>query len=286
MANLTMDEIRELVDIVLQQKQLILEGPPGAGKTFIADLLGRYLTENPLAGPTDESVVLIQFHQSYSYEDFIQGIRPETNERGQLEYHVRDGIFIRLCAVAAANPTRRFVVIIDEINRGNISRIFGEVLLLLEYRDKAVTLPYARPGDTFSIPPNIFLIGTMNTTDRSLAQIDYALRRRFYFARLMSVVDGQAPVLRRWLIRQGIGSDGVERLVRLFISLNERIQEHLGGQFQIGHSYLMQEGIEEPAVLERVWKRAVLPLIEEYFFNVTDRSSLLEEFSLERLTAP
>jgi 5-methylcytosine-specific restriction protein B len=183
-------DLNELEYLVTTKKQLILEGPPGAGKTFVADKFARHFTGNPLLGPCDESVELVQFHQSYAYEDFIQGIRPETNEDGNLEYHARPGIFHRLCDVARANPQRRFVIIIDEINRANISRVFGELLLLLEYREREVQLPYSKAAEPrFSIPENVYMIGTMNTTDRSLAQIDYALRRRFFFYRLMPTSD-------------------------------------------------------------------------------------------------
>ena len=126
---------------------------------------------------------------------------------GRLQYQVMPGIFLQHCERARANPDKRFVLIIDEINRGNLSRIFGELLMLLEYRDKKVRLPYAA-GDGaaeqshLQIPPNLYLIGTMNSTDRSLAMIDYALRRRFFFYRLLPVVDGQASVLERWLAGQ------------------------------------------------------------------------------------
>ncbi len=133
----------EIESLLLDKKQIIFEGPPGSGKTFLADLFARYFTENPLEGEHDERIEVVQFHQSYGYEDFVQGIRPVTDGEGRLQYRVMPGIFLQHCERARANPDKRFVLIIDEINRGNLSRIFGELLMLLEYRDKKVRLPYA-----------------------------------------------------------------------------------------------------------------------------------------------
>jgi 5-methylcytosine-specific restriction protein B len=189
------------------------------------------LTDDP-----DPQVRIVQFHQSYGYEDFIEGIRPQSNG-GQVEYDVVPGIFKRLCSDAKSHSERKFVIIVDEINRGNISRVFGELLLLLEYRNLGVELPYQKDSQLFSIPSNVFVIGTMNTTDRSLAQIDYALRRRFYFYRLMPVVAGAAPVLQGWLSSQeSFTSAEREEVLTLFLNLNARIHLELGEHFQIGHS--------------------------------------------------
>jgi hypothetical protein len=282
--NLTQQELEEIGFLLNEKRQMIFEGPPGAGKTYVAELFARHLTDNGLEGPHDERIVVVQFHQSYGYEDFVQGIRPETNAKGQLEYRVQDGVFKRLCDVAKRNPDKNFVVVIDEINRGNISRIFGELLFLLEYRDKQVSLPYSRPADPeFSIPENVYLIGTMNTTDRSLAQIDYALRRRYYFYRMLPVVGGTAPVLGRWLEKQGIGPEERERVLRLFVALNERVQLHLGEHYQVGHSYLMTPDIATGTGRERVWAYAVMPLLEEYFYNHRDKAEVLAEFEPSNL---
>jgi hypothetical protein len=277
-------ELEELESLLLEKKQVILEGPPGSGKTFVAEKFARYFTENPLTGTSDERVEIVQFHQSYGYEDFMQGIRPETNDQGQLGYHVRPGIFMRLCDLATRNLDKRFVIVIDEINRGNISRIFGELLFLLEYRDKSVRLPYAKADDPeFSIPENVYIIGTMNTTDRSLAQIDYALRRRFYFYRLRPVVDGRAPVLEGWLNEAGVTKLDRDRLLRLFIRLNAKVTEQLDEHHQVGHSYFMQAEIQKETTLRRVWGRAIMPLVEEYFYNRREREELLSSFSIESL---
>lgn len=273
------DEISQLIEA---KRQLVFEGPPGSGKTYLADLLARHLTSNPLTGEHNEQIEIVQFHQSYGYEDFVQGIRPVTDEQGRLQYRVTPGIFLQLCERARANPEKTFVLIIDEINRGNLSRIFGELLMLLEYRDRRVRLPYStgEQPSFLQIPPNLYLIGTMNSTDRSLAMIDYALRRRFYFYRLQPVVDGQASVLARWLERQPAFTP-VERhsVLRYFIELNERISRQLTADFQVGHSYFMDPAINRPEMLERVWKHALRPLLEEYFHASRARRDEIESYA-------
>ena len=188
-----------------------------------------------------------------------------------------------------AEPDRRFVLVIDEINRGNVARIFGELLLLLEYRDKRARLPYAAADDGddayLTVPDNLFLIGTMNSTDRSLSQVDYALRRRFYFRRFMPVVDGQAPVLAGWLQARAVAPEHRRRLVRLFVALNHRVEELLSPDFQVGHSYFMMSGIDTEAGLTRVWRRAISPLLEEYLHHHRDREHLLRDLQPDRLLA-
>jgi 5-methylcytosine-specific restriction protein B len=195
--------------------------------------------------------------------------------------------FRRICKDAEDDlEEKRYVVIIDEINRGNISRIFGELLMLLEYRDLEVELPYQKDGSLFSIPPNVFLIGTMNTTDRSLAQIDYALRRRFLFYRLAPVVGDTAPVLSGWLAAQvAFSSEDRQAVLQLFLALNSRIRKELGEHFQVGHSYFMHPDVATAMGRKRIWDHAVLPLLEEYFYNRRDREALLAEFGLEKLLA-
>ena len=282
-------ELEELEGLLLDKKQLVLEGPPGSGKTYLADLLARWFVGAPLTGEADERVETVQFHQSYGYEDFVQGIRPVTDEGGQLRYRVVPGIFARLCGLAARNPDRRFVLVVDEINRGNLARIFGELLLLLEYRDKRVRLPYGAGDDgagaSLAIPRNLYLIGTMNATDRSLALIDYALRRRFYFYRLLPVAGGRAPVLERWLEKQDLPEEDRRAVLGIFLALNARIERELSADFQVGHSYFMRHDLGTPAGLDRLWRRAVLPLLEEYFHGARDRDAALAGFAFDRLLA-
>jgi MoxR-like ATPase len=284
-------ELEDLLDLLKDKKQLILEGPPGSGKTWLADKLARYLTGNQFEGDPNGQVELVQFHQSYGYEDFVQGIRPVTVD-GALQYRVIPGIFTRLCRTAEQNPNQPFVLIIDEINRGNLSRIFGELLLLLEYRDRRVRLPYGSDADStdendfLRIPPNLYLIGTMNSTDRSLALIDYALRRRFYFHRLLPVSErGEAAVFRRWLDRQdAIGAAHADQLHDLFVALNLGIQRHLTEDFQVGHSYFMRPDIHTEAGLRRVWQRAVRPLLVEYFHGSRSGDEALASLELAALS--
>ena len=279
--------LREIEDLLQVKRQLIFEGPPGSGKTFVAEKFARWFTGQPVDGetPLDEHVEIVQFHQSYGYEDFVQGIRPETNSDNQLVYRVRDGIFLDMVERAKANPEDRFVLIIDEINRGNLSRVFGELLLLLEYRGQRVRLPYG-VGDAayLSIPENLYIIGTMNTADRSLAQIDYALRRRFYFVRFMPVENGRAEVYENWLARNVDGEADRKRLRDLFVGLNHGIRNHLNtDDLQVGHSYFMQDGIETDVVFDRVWRRAVRPLLEEYLHHHRNRDDILAALTPQRL---
>jgi MoxR-like ATPase len=270
--------LQDIDDLLRDKRQLIFEGPPGSGKTYVAEKFARWFTGQALDEkvPLNEQVEIVQFHQSYGYEDFVQGIRPRTNEHGQLIYQVEKGIFLEMCERAIANSGKPFVLIIDEINRGNLSRIFGELLLLVEYRGMSVRLPYG--DDTrLTIPENLHIIGTMNTTDRSLAQIDYALRRRFYFVRFMPVEDGRAYVFENWLNQQGRMSDADRsRLLTMFIDLNEGIREYLNtDDLQVGHSYFMTDTIETEAGFQRVWSRAVEPLMNEYLHHHRDRDEIL-----------
>jgi 5-methylcytosine-specific restriction enzyme B len=289
-------ELEEIGSLLEEKKQLVFEGPPGSGKTFVAKLFARYIIGNPLdtGQPPDERVELVQFHQSYGYqsygyEDFVQVIRPVTDGEGLLQYHVLPGTFMRLCDLAARNPDQKFVLIIDEIDRGNLSRIFGELLLMLEYRNERVRLPYgavegAAEQAFLTIPENLYLIGTMNSTDRSLALIDYALRRRFYFYAFRPVTDGRAPVLEGWLEHQDTCDTDRQRVNRLFVELNRKVQQELSVDFQIGHSYVMTHDIGTAAGRDRAtWRRAVRPLLAEYFNNQRDPEAVLAGFEPDRL---
>jgi 5-methylcytosine-specific restriction protein B len=215
---------------------------------------------------------MIQFHQSYSYEDFIQGFRP--NQDGQ--FNLRNGIFYEFCTLAMQNENKPYVFIIDEINRGNLSKIFGEMLMLIESDkrgpDYSVPLTYGNGNsDKFFIPSNIFLIGTMNTADRSLAMVDYALRRRFSFINLESQFKN--PKFREFLSGAGINDTLIDLIIDRMESLNETIAEdtkNLGPGYRIGHSYFCPTNNEQE--YDEKWYRMVIrseiePLLQEYWFD-------------------
>lgn len=251
----------ELHDLLLENRQIILYGPPGTGKTHVARHLGRRLTG--LADPPPERLTVIQFHPAYSYEEFIEGIRPESRQVGgryHVEYPPRPGVFVRFCR-RAEQIDGACVFVIDEINRGNIARIFGELMLLLEYRDEAVPLPYS--GDRFRIPPNVYLIGTMNTADRSIALVDFALRRRFHFFRFGADPD----LFDRWLAGQ---PSAVPYLGALYRRLAlEAVDDP---DYAIGPSVFMRE-LDETG-LARLWRRSIMPYLEEYYVDQPARAQL------------
>jgi len=267
------------IQSILERKgQVVLYGPPGTGKTFWAErtaydlaALGAFRKPFDSLDDTEKKVIvgegnssglvrLCCFHPAYGYEDFIEGYRPHT-VNAQVSFELRDGVFKRLCKDAASNPDRNFYLIVDEINRGDIPRIFGELLTTLEKdkRGKRIILPVSQ--EMFSVPHNVYLLGTMNTADRSISLLDAALRRRFGFIEMMpdgsvlkdSAVGGIA--LRAWLD-----------------ALNSRIREHVGRDarnLQIGHSYLMHSGVplKDVASLKRAIRDDIVPLLEEYCYE-------------------
>jgi 5-methylcytosine-specific restriction protein B len=231
---------------------------------------------------------MIQFHQSYSYEDFIQGFRPTPKGHFEVTY----GIFHRFCRRAQREEfvQRPYVFIIDEINRGNLSKIFGEVMMLIEPdkrgKEYAIPLTYSQDADErFYIPPNLHVIGMMNTADRSLAMVDYALRRRFRFIRLEPEFGSEA--FKQFLADAGVGSELAKKIVSRMAALNEAIvadTKNLGPGYQIGHSYFCPlNGVKvDDNWYRRVVESEIIPLIEEYWFENTkkvqeQRSALLAE---------
>jgi 5-methylcytosine-specific restriction protein B len=262
----------QTVALLKRKKNIILQGPPGVGKTFIA----RKLAYEIMQEIKDANIEMVQFHQSYSYEDFIQGLRP-TQKGG---FDLRDGIFYSFCQRALAHPDRHFFFIIDEINRGNLSKIFGELMMLIEADKReekfALKLTYAEDEeDRFYVPSNLYIIGTMNTADRSLAIVDYALRRRFAFITLQPDYGNN---FRSFLASKGLSTGMVEHICSAVTKVNSKIKEdiNLGEGFQIGHSYFCTFTTNED---ENKWWNEILsfelkPLLEEIWF---DDSTIVSE---------
>ena len=268
----------QTVALLKRKKNVILQGPPGVGKTFIA----RKLAYEIMQEVKDANIEMVQFHQSYSYEDFIQGLRPTQNGG----FDLRDGIFYSFCQRALAHPDRPFFFIIDEINRGNLSKIFGELMMLIEADKReekfALKLTYAEDEeDRFYVPANLYIIGTMNTADRSLAIVDYALRRRFAFVTLQP---DYGVNFRSFLSSKGLTEPMVEHICSSVIKVNDKVKEdvNLGEGFQIGHSYFCTFNSSED---ENKWWNEILsfelkPLLEEIWFdNSAKVSEILKQLS-------
>lgn len=256
-----------LVSLLKNKKNIILQGAPGVGKTFTAKKLAY-----SMMGEVDDSrIEMIQFHQNYSYEDFIMGYRPDGSD-----FKLTDGIFYRFCQTAANHPEKDYFFIIDEINRGNMSKIFGELLMLIEkdYRGTKATMAYS--GMSFSVPENLYIIGMMNTADRSLALIDYALRRRFSFFEMEPGFSSEGFSN----YQKMFSNDTFNALIEQIKGLNREIAEDksLGRGFQIGHSYFC--GREELGCTDE-WMRSVvefdiLPMLREYWFDEPNKVSKWE----------
>jgi MoxR-like ATPase len=267
-SSLLIDELAllRIERLLADKKQCIFYGPPGTGKTYVARELARALA----AGA--ERVQVVQFHPSYAYEDFVEGYRPRLIN-GQPGFALVDGPLKRMAQAAREAPEATHILVIDELNRGNVAKIFGELYYLLEYRDEQVTLQYS--GAPFTLPRNLWIIGTMNTADRSIALVDLALRRRFYFVPFFPDQPPVAGLLRRWLERNKPDlvwlADAVDRANAL---LKDR---HLA----IGPSYFLRPDLTEEWV-EVIWEHAVLPYLAEQFFG---EEGALEEFALPRLRA-
>lgn len=256
-----------IVRLLGDKRQVIFYGPPGTGKTYVARKLARYLA----AGGGD--VELVQFHPSYAYEDFVEGYRPAQLESGAAGFRIKEGPLKRIAEDAAAKPEAIHVLIIDELNRGNVAKVFGELYFLLEYRRHDITLQYS--DEPFSLPENLWIIGTMNTADRSIALVDSALRRRFYFVPFFPDRPPIEGLLRRWLDRHRPEMQWVAEVV-------DRVNDELGDRHMaIGPSHFLRDDLDDEWVA-LVWEHSVLPYIAEQFFGEEDR---LEDFDLDRLRA-
>lgn len=253
--------LRHWINAILRKGQAIIYGPPGTGKTFLANHLAHHLI-----GGGDGFVEMVQFHPSYAYEDFVQGIRPKTLY-GQLSYESAPGRFLEFCTKAAQRQGP-CVLIIDEINRANLARVFGELMVLLEYR--AQQIPLAGGNQPFGIPENVYLIGTMNTADRSIALVDHALRRRFAFLALYPNYEA----LRTFHQREQTGFP-VENLIQVLQQLNQQIGDR---HYEVGISFFMRTPLTEE--IEDIWRMEIEPYLEEYFFDNLER---VEEFRWTRV---
>lgn len=262
--------LQSCVDLLEDRRQLIFYGPPGTGKTFLAQALARHLT-------VPEASKLVQFHPAYSYEDFFEGFRPVTgvDGSGAVGFKLTPGPFRRLVDAARENPSTPYILIIDEINRANLAKVFGELYFLLEYRDSAIDLLYSSGDDLgFTMPQNVFIIGTMNTADRSIALVDTAMRRRFAFKALHPSTEPTKSMLSKWLAKQ----DLPQTAAKVMDHLNDLIEDE---DFKIGPSYFMRRSVHEGDGMLIVWETSILPLLEEHHFG--EGRDVSKDYSLGRI---
>ncbi|MGE7811741.1 AAA family ATPase [Lysinibacillus capsici] len=253
------EELVRLISLLENKKNLILKGAPGVGKTFMAKRLAYVMM-----GEKDVTRIhMVQFHQSYSYEDFIEGFRPKAEGDG---FELKPGPFVKFARKAARDPERDYFFIIDEINRGNMSKIFGELMMLIEADKRGEQINLLYSNDKFSVPSNLYIIGMMNTADRSLALLDYALRRRFSFYEIKPAFQNETF---KSYVNELNNPEALIRIIEEIKSLNNRIVEELGTGFQIGHSYFVGDDYKVNTAnrVEEVIEYEIIPQLFEYWFD-------------------
>ena len=252
------EQYDRLVRLVKNKMNIIIEGAPGVGKTFTA----KRLAYSMLGEKDPDRVEMIQFHQSYNYEDFIEGFRPSEKGMG---FDIKRGAFYKFCRKAQEDPDNKYFFIIDEINRGNVSRIFGELFMLIEPDKRGNELSLLYSGEKFNVPRNIYIIGLMNTADRSIAMIDYALRRRFVFFDMQPGFESDGFIK----YMQSFGAPKFESLIRCVKELNQAITDDpaLGAGFCVGHSYFSNLKSADDEVLSNIVEYEMVPLLQEYWFD-------------------
>lgn len=270
--HLDQEHLREVIRLLQTRQQIVFYGPPGTGKTFLGRAIAKFLAGEEHS----DHVKTVQFHPSYAYEDFFEGYRPAKSQDGNVAFSLEAGPLRRIADEAASegNRDKAYFLIIDEMNRGNLAKIFGELYYLLEYRNEGINLQY-NPEKVFALPPNLFIIGTMNTSDRSIAMVDAAIRRRFAFVELHPQDGIISGLLERFLKANGKPSLRAD----LLNALNNEIED-THRDLMIGPSYFMKPHAETDEGLEDIWKYELLPLLEEQYFGRLKRNQVREKFGL------